>query len=272
MQLRGERKPSLSPFLASPSTITSLVHLSPHRSRSLADACVTLFLHVDPAAISLRSPRVTLLPLRSSRRCSPRCNGLLVSLRPTSVTNTAQVRHPSRAAPSCFASSTVSSCSTVPPHPPSSSVAPLHRKPFPLYAYFIALLALHFHPRVPPAAFVPLPAALSWSRVNELICQERQVLVEITFDDAGGARWGSCRRFVRDGCSLNLTGRINKRQRMSEASGRYFPEKVVIGLPSFYGTQNAFIAERMARSLRRMPGRFFSDEGGTALERAPRNN
>lgn len=71
VQPRGERKPLPS----------RLPHLFSHHSRSLADACVTLFLYVDPAA----APLCLLSTLRSFRYvlvavCLPRCNGLLVSL------------------------------------------------------------------------------------------------------------------------------------------------------------------------------------------------
>lgn len=143
-----------------------------------------------PLFLSSPSPDlcVELLPLRSSRRCSPRCNGLLVSLflafslplsvsfsfplspslslslppslssvlflsRTTSYSNTAQVRHPSAAGSTVVFRLPTSLPSPLAPFcpPPASRHRrrrDVHRGPLPLYAYFIALLALHFHPRV----------------------------------------------------------------------------------------------------------------------------
>lgn len=86
---------------------------------------------------------------------------VFLSLSPSTLdSNTAQVRHPLSPA-AHISSSTVSSSL------PFLSRCRTPRAPSSLHAYFIALLALHFHPRV---LRLPLPAALSRSRVNELTC------------------------------------------------------------------------------------------------------
>lgn len=137
-----------------PRTSLHLTHLLSHHTRSLAEACVTLFLYVDPAAAllySLSSPALvsTLRSFRYVLTADARRDAtVFLSLsRLTSVSNTAQVRYSSRPPRSRVSSSTFSvflrfllSLPSVYPEPSSRS--------FSLYAYFIALLALHFHPRV----------------------------------------------------------------------------------------------------------------------------
>lgn len=144
-----------------------------------------------PLFLSSPSPDlcVELLPLRSSRRCSPRCNGLLVSLS-SSLSRSLSLslsRFPflppcrslfllrsrlfsfslvrlririqrksatplPRVRPSCFVFQRLfllrSPLSAPPPASRYRRRRDVHRGPLPLYAYFIALLALHFHPRV----------------------------------------------------------------------------------------------------------------------------
>jgi len=170
---QGERKPL-------PSSSSSPPLPPPRRAirvwRSLADACVTLFLYVlfDPAAAPLRcylslplsyAPSVTFYP----PRCSLRCNGLLVSL---SFDFWIRIQRKSAtllSRRSYFVFHLVFSSSPLYPSylPTSVSCTP---DPFQSLCIFHSTTCAALPPSCTPAAFVPLPAALSRSRVNELTC------------------------------------------------------------------------------------------------------
>ncbi|KAL0125916.1 hypothetical protein PUN28_004766 [Cardiocondyla obscurior] len=115
-RVQGERKSPSRPLYPSRSSF------SPCYMRSFANACVMLFLYVDRVAVLCRSLSLTLS-------------------RAPSVTF-----YPPPLIPATHISSSTVSSSSSPPRPSLRCRTP--RAPSSLYAYFIALLALHFHPRV----------------------------------------------------------------------------------------------------------------------------
>lgn len=138
-----------------PRTSLHLAHLLSHHTRSLAEACVTLFLYVDPAAALLYS---LLPPPSSSLRCAPSVTFqplMLVEMQRSSclflvwlwfrIQRKSAIPLARLALAFRLPSSPLSFGSSFPL--PSLYPEPSSRS-FSLYAYFIALLALHFHPRV----------------------------------------------------------------------------------------------------------------------------